>query len=173
MVTMMNIRLKTIIMLVVLTQLIACSDSSIVRGVNKYSISTNWQSLPANASQLVDVFFLYPSTYFPDPTSNGPVYSPSWNQTIGQAQADPGISNQVASKASVFHRAGTNLYVPYFQQAAGINVLEALLWKTNEANSAAASLAMEIAYRDVEDAFDYFLSHYNKDANNKIGRAHV
>ena len=163
---MMNIGLKIIIMLVVLTPLIACGNSSTATGVNKYSILTNWQTLPANASQSVDVFFLYPSTYFPDPNSNGPVYSPRWNQTIGQAQADPGISTQVASKASVFHKAGTNLYVPYFQQAAGINVLEALLWKTKEANSAAATLALEIAYKDVEDAFDYFLSHYNKGANN-------
>ncbi|PTN38260.1 DUF3089 domain-containing protein [Desulfonatronum sp. SC1] len=162
----MKIWIKTIIMLVVLNSLIALNASSNETGANKYSISTNWQTLPKNASHAVDVFFLYPTTYFPDIKSNSSVYSPIWNQTIGQAQADPSISTQVASKSSVFHKAGTNLYVPYFQQAAGFNVLEALLWKTNEANRAAATMALEIAYRDVEDAFDYFLSHYNKDAKN-------
>lgn len=163
---MMKIRLKMIIMLVMLTPLVACSGSSTSTVVNKYSISTNWQTLPANASQPVDVFFLYPTTYLPDPDINGPVYSPSWNQTIEQAKADASISAQVASKASVFHEAGTNLYVPYFRQAAGINVLEALLWKTKAANSAAATQALEVAYRDVEEAFDYFLVHYNRDVNN-------
>jgi hypothetical protein len=162
---MVNLKIKKMIMLVVLTSLIACSGSSEMES-NKYSISTNWQTLPANASEPVDVFFFYPTTYFPDPNSLGSEYSPGWNQTIEQAQIDTGITTQVASKASVFHKAGTNLYVPYFQQAAGLNVLGALLWKTKEANSAAANLALEIAYEDVEDAFDYFLSHYNKDADN-------
>lgn len=162
---MMNIKIKMIIMLVVLTPLIACSGSSTATDVNKYSISTNWQTLPANAAEPVDVFFLYPTTYFPDPNSLGSVYSPGWNQTIEQAQADPAIRTQVASKTSVFHKAGTNLYVPYFQQAAGINVLGALLWKTQPENSDAANTALEIAYEDVENAFDYYLAQYNKDAN--------
>ncbi|MBI5578020.1 MAG: DUF3089 domain-containing protein [Deltaproteobacteria bacterium] len=161
--------LTMIIMLAGLTQLVACSgsnDSSTATGVNKYSISYNWQTLPENASQPVDVFFFYPTTYFPNPDNNGSEYSAGWNQTIEQAHADPAIQAQVDSKSSVFYAAGTNLYVPYYQQAAGIDVLDALLWKTKPTNSDAATTALEIAYKDVEDAFDYYMAHYNKDSNN-------
>lgn len=95
-----NTWLKMIIVLVVLTPFVACSESA--TGVNKYSLSTNWQTLPADASQPVDVFFLYPTTYFPDPNSNGPVYSSCWNQTIEQAQGDPGIGGHVAHPKQAF-----------------------------------------------------------------------
>jgi hypothetical protein len=159
-----------IMMFVGLTQFVACSDGntpSTATVVNKYSFSYNWQTLPESASQPVDVFFLYPSTYFPNPDSNGSEYSAGWNQTIEQAHADPAIQAQVASKTSVFYEAGTNLFVPYYRQAAGINVLQALLWKINQTNSDAATTALETAYEDVEDAFDYYIAHYNKDAKNK------
>jgi len=156
----MKNRLTTIIILAGLTLLVGCGT-----GVNKYSVSYYWQTLPKSASQPVDVLFFYPTTYFPNPDSNGPVYSAGWNQTIDQAQADPAIQAQVASKSSVFYKAGANLYVPYFRQAAGINVLEALLWKTKQANSDAATAALEIAYKDVEQAFDYYLANFNKDSN--------
>jgi hypothetical protein len=161
--------LTMIIMLAGLTQFVACSGSdgsSNATDVNKYSIAYNWQTLPDNASQPVDVLFFYPTTYFQNP-DNGPEYSAGWNQTIEQAHADPAIQAQVDSKSSVFYEAGTNLYVPYYQQAAGIDVLDALLWKTEPANSDAANTALEIAYKDVEDAFDYYLANYNKDSNHE------
>jgi len=161
-----KICLALIIMFAGLTLCVACNDND-ANDANKYSLSSNWQTFPANASEPVDVFFLYPTTYFPDLDSNDHVYSAAWNQTIEQAQADPAIRTQVASKTSVFHKAGTNLYVPYFQQAAGPNVLEALLWKTQPENSDAANTALEIAYEDVENAFDYYLAQYNKDANGR------
>jgi hypothetical protein len=157
-------------MLAGITQFMACSgahNSLTATEANKYADSSNWQTLPASPSHPVDVFFLYPTTYFPNPDHNGSVYSAGWNQTLEQAQADPAIKTQVASKSSVFYKAGTNLYAPYYQQAAGIDVLEALLWKTKEANQNAATTALEIAYKDVEHAFDYFLAHYNQDANHK------
>lgn len=135
--------------------------------ITNYAFKTNWQTLPETASQPVDVFFVYPSTYFPNPASNGSTYAAGWNQTIEQAIADPGITNQVASKASVFYKAGINLYAPYYRQSAGINVLQALLWGSTPANIPAATTAMEIAYSDVSDAFTYFLNHYNKDASGK------
>ena len=55
-----------IIILAGLTLFFACNDN----GANKYSLSSNWQTLPESASQPVDVFFLYPTTYFPNPDSN-------------------------------------------------------------------------------------------------------
>jgi hypothetical protein len=161
--------LTMIIMLAGLTQLAGCGgsdDSSTATDVNKYSIADNWQTLPENASQPVDVLFFYPTTYLQNP-DNGSEYSASWNQTIEQAHADPAIQAQVESKSSVFYEAGTNLYVPYYQQAAGVDVLNALLWKTEPANSEAATTALEIAYKDIEGAFDYYMAHYNKASSQK------
>lgn len=157
----------------VLTTMLGCGNSvttteyTAAPGITDYALKTNWQTLPKTASQPVDVFFVYPSTYFPNPANNGPTYTTGWNQTIELATADPGITNQVASKASVFYKAGTNLYVPYYRQSAGINVLQALLWGIAPANIPAANQAMETAYSDVSDAFTYFLQHYNKDASGK------
>ena len=161
--------LTLISMLAGLTQFVACGgsdDSSNATDVNKYSIAYNWQTLPENASQPVDVLFFYPTTYLQNP-DNGSEYSAGWNQTIEQAHADPAIQAQVESKSSVFYEAGTNLYVPYYQQAAGVDVLNALLWNTEPANSAAATTALEIAYTDIENAFDYYMAHYNKDSNHR------
>ena len=42
-----------IIILAGLTLCVACNDN----GANKYSLSSNWQTLPESASQPVDVFF--------------------------------------------------------------------------------------------------------------------
>lgn len=148
-------------MFVGLTLFVSCSDEN----SNKYGASENWQTLPKNAEQPVDIFFVYPTTYFPNP--NGEVYSSSWNQTMKQAKADPAIQTQVASKSSVFFKAGTNLYVPYYQQASGIDVLNALLWEKNQSNADAATIALNVAYKDVEKAFDYYMAHYNKDSENK------
>ncbi len=116
----------------VLMTMLGCGNSvttteyTAAPGITDYALKTNWQTLPTTASQAVDVFFVYPTTYFPNPAPNGPTYTAGWNQTIEQATADLGITNQVASKTSIFYKAGTNLYVPYYRQAAGINLLQAL-----------------------------------------------
>lgn len=156
-----------LIVFAALTQLIACGKSNDSSDAPDYSDAYNWQTLPENASQPVDVLFFYPTAYFPDPDHNGSDYAAGWNQTIEQARADPNIQAQVDSKSSVFYKAGTNLYVPYYRQAAGADVLNALLWQTEPQNSDAANTALEIAYQDIENAFDYYLRNYNKDSNNR------
>jgi hypothetical protein len=90
---------------------------------------------------------------------------PAWNQSLAQAYDDSGIKSQIASKTGVFSKAGTNLYVPYFQQASGGDVLNALLFSSTPQNVDAANAAMQVAYRDVADAFDYYMNHFNKDVN--------
>ena len=162
----MKIHSTVIMAFLVLTQFVACSNNT--GNVNKYAISDNWQTLPQSASQPVDVFFLYPTTYFQNTnTTISPEYTEGWNQSIEQAKVDTRLQAQVKSKASVFYKAGTNLYVPYFQQASGMDVLNALLWKIEPQNSNAANTALEIAYADVEEAFNYYLANYNKDSNGK------
>jgi hypothetical protein len=129
-----------------------------------YSRAESWETLP-NASQAVDVFFLYPTTYSAPSGTLGATWSAGWNQTITDARADTKINFHVTSKAAVFARAGTNLYAPYYQQASGLDALNALLYGSAPQNEAAASAALQVAYRDVANAFDYYLAHFNKDAS--------
>ncbi len=150
-----------IIMFAGLTQSIASNNA--IHNPTKYADLTNWQTLPGSIKHDVDVFFVYPTTYFPNQDSIGSEYSASWNQTIEQAKVDSGILAQVTSKSSVFYNnGGTNLYVPYYQQVSGRDYLNALVWKINTSNSDAATQGYEKAYKDVEQAFDYYLAHYNK-----------
>ncbi len=129
-----------------------------------YSLAENWESLP-NASQGVDVFFVYPTEYGAPAGTLGPTWTPGWNVALTQAYADPNIKASVTTKASVFAKAGTNLYVPYYQQASGLDVLNALLYGTTPQNVTAANEALNGAYNDVAHAFDYYMAHFNKDAN--------
>ena len=129
-----------------------------------YSQAQNWETLP-NASQGVDVLFFYPTTYGAKTGKLGSTWTPAWNQSLAQAYADTAIKAQVTSKTGVFAKAGTNLYVPYYQQASGLDVLEALLYSTTPQNANAANAALQVAYTDVANAFDYYMAHFNKDAN--------
>ena len=94
-----------------------------------YSQAQNWETLP-NASQGVDVLFFYPTTYNAPAGSLSSNWTSAWNQPLTNAYVDAKIKSQVASKTGVFAKAGTNLYVPYFQQASGDDVLDALLYST-------------------------------------------
>ncbi len=129
-----------------------------------YSQAQNWETLP-NASRGVDVLFFYPTSYSAKAGSLGPIWTPAWNQSLAQAYVDTTIKSQVTSKTGVFADGGTNLYVPYFQQASGGDVLNALHYSTTPQNAAAANQALQVAYTDVANAFDYYMAHFNKDAN--------
>ena len=139
-----------------------------------YAQAINWMVLPqANApgaAQAVDVFFVYPTTYSYDRKA-GPAltseWSPGWNQSLAQAYADPIIKYQVESKIGVFARAGARVYVPYYRQASGFDVLNSVLWQSTPQFANAANQAMQVAYADVSAAFDFYLAHDNKDANGK------
>jgi hypothetical protein len=134
-----------------------------------YSKTQNWLALPTG-SQPVDVFFVYPTTYSYDSKSNPPLtstWSPGWNQSPARAYIDPVIKWQVKSKIGVFAKAGTNVYIPYYQQSSGLDVLNSVLWNNTPQRADAASRALQVAYADVSNAFDYYMAHYNKSANGK------
>jgi hypothetical protein len=132
-----------------------------------YSQTQNWLALPTG-SQPVDVFFVYPTTYSYDSKSQPPLtsmWSPGWNQSLTQAYVDPGIKWQVASKIGVFAKAGTNVYIPYYQQSSGLDVLNSVLWQNTPQFADVANQALHVAYTDISNAFDYYMAHYNKAAN--------
>lgn len=132
-----------------------------------YSQSQNWLAL-STGSQPVDVFFVYPTTYNYDSRSHPPLtstWSPGWNQSLAQAYIDPIIKWQVETKIGVFTKAGTNVYIPYYQQSSGLDVLNSVLWQNTPQFAGAANQALKVAYTDVSNAFDYYMAHYNKAAN--------
>lgn len=132
-----------------------------------YSQTQNWLALPAG-SQPVDVFFVYPTTYSYDSKSQPPLtstWSPGWNQSLTQAYIDPVIKWQVESKIGVFAKAGTNVYIPYYQQSSGLDVLNSVLWQNTPQLAGTANQALQVAYTDVSNAFDYYMAHYNRAAN--------
>ncbi len=132
-----------------------------------YSQTQNWLALPTG-SQPVDVFFVYPTTYSYDSKSQPPLtstWSPGWNQSLPQAYIDPVIKWQVESKIGVFAKAGTNVYIPYYQQSSGLDVLNSVLWQNTPQLAGIANQALQVAYTDVSNAFDYYMAHYNRAAN--------
>ncbi len=149
------------------------AEPALVAGPPNYADPANWRrqspmngygpyiAEEASALKPVDVFFLYPSTFFPPPLARDPTVPESWNQTIAQAQVDPGIEAQVFSKAGVFAKAGTNIYAPFYRQAAGNYVLPALLWRQNDRNIPAAKMALDVAYNDIKLAFLHYINVLN------------
>jgi hypothetical protein len=124
-----------------------------------YSLPQNWAALPDRedfadltpsaevqndqASAAVDVFFVHPTTYFK--TGN-------WNQPLD----DVGV-NQLTdlfvmrSQASVFNSC-CKVYAPRYRQATLFSFMD---------RSGSGAAALDVAYRDVERAFDHFLEHYS------------
>jgi len=126
-----------------------------------YSESKHWASLPTkpdaadltaadadtsdNQSAAVDVFYIYPTTYF------GPG---GWNAEMTTDQhAALTVDNMLATQASAFN-ACCRIYAPHYRQAH----IGAFISRETDAGFK----ALDLAYSDVEKAFDYFLEHHNK-----------
>ena len=125
-----------------------------------YSKESNWAALPnkkdkahlvpANSglkenedSALVDVFFVHPTTYY---------RRASWN-----ANVDDDALNQFTNKTTIMHQASAfngscKVYAPRYRQA----TLYSFMDKKDNGKK-----ALELAYSDIKEAFDYYLKHYN------------
>jgi hypothetical protein len=125
-----------------------------------YSQASSWAALPDRAddadavpggevqdrqsSAEVDVFFVHPTTYF----GTG-----SWNQA-----QDDALTNQLTDKfvlrgqAAVFNSC-CRIYAPRYRQATIYSFMD---------RSGSGQSALQLAYQDVERAFDYFIEHYNQ-----------
>ncbi|MGH8177213.1 MAG: DUF3089 domain-containing protein [Steroidobacter sp.] len=92
----------------------------------------------------VDVFFVHPTTYFK--TAN-------WNQPLEDANTNQFTDLFVMrSQASVFNSC-CRIYAPRYRQATLYSFMD---------DTGSGASALEVAYEDVERAFDYFLEHYNE-----------
>lgn len=115
----------------------------------------NADSLPAShlkdvqATAEVDVFFVYPTIY----TGNKKTHK-KWNADIDDIALNEEIDNStILHQSSVFNGTG-KIYAPRYRQA-HINIYYEKERLTD------AARALETAYEDVKNAFEYYLTHNN------------
>jgi hypothetical protein len=141
-----------------------------------YSLTASWGALPdredaadvvpngavqdRQATAEVDVFFVHPTTFFG---------TAGWNQSL-----DDTSTNQLTDmfvlrgQASVFNGC-CRIYAPRYRQATIFSFMD---------GSGSGKAALQLAYEDVERAFDYYIEHYNQGrpfilASHSQGSVHV
>jgi len=141
-----------------------------------YALATSWAALPdrlddadalpggdvqdIQASAQVDVFFVHPTTFFG---------TASWNQALDDASTNQLTDTFVLrGQASVFNGC-CRIYAPRYRQATIYSFMD---------GSGSGQAALQLAYEDVERAFDYFIEHYNQGrpfilASHSQGSVHV
>ena len=125
-----------------------------------YAAAASWAALPdredfadalpggdvqdRQSTAAVDVFFVHPTTFFG---------TASWNQPLDDDSTNKLTDTFVLrSQASVFNSC-CRVYAPRYRQATIYSFMD---------RSGSGTAALQLAYEDVERAFDYFLEHYNQ-----------
>jgi hypothetical protein len=125
-----------------------------------YAVATSWAALPdrqdpadvlpggdvrdGQATAQVDVFFVHPTTFFGTASWNQPLDDNSTNQLTD--------SFVLRSQAAVFNSC-CKIYAPRYRQATIYSFMD---------RSGSGTSALDLAYQDVQRAFDYFIEHYNQ-----------
>jgi hypothetical protein len=98
----------------------------------------------------VDIFFIHPTTYTSKDKEMG------WNASVTNPTLNEKTNNTaILYQASAFNKTG-NIYAPYYRQANYYAYLPITHQDTVEAWQ-----AFTLAYKDVANAFKYYLQHYN------------
>lgn len=93
-------------------------------------------------SAQVDVFYVYPTVY---------VIGTKWNAKITNRKILSKIGTITESQASTYN-VSCKVYTPLYRQA----ILKAFL------NNKSGPKALDLAYSDVKEAFNYYLTHWNQ-----------
>lgn len=109
-----------------------------------YARASDWASLPPEAERTksADVFFVHPTAFF---------FPNTWNECLESSRRNPLIVADLEKTAGVF-ASTCNIFAPRYREA-NIKVLFA--------PEAEKSRALEVAYSDVERAFDSYMEHFN------------
>lgn len=107
---------------------------------------TLWKDLQADAP--VDVFFIHPTTYTGRPGEK------QWNASLSDARLNKHTDEYpIHYQATIFNGSG-KIYAPRYRQA-HLNCF--FTHRTVDAEK-----ALDLAYTDVRNAFQYYLDHYNQ-----------
>jgi hypothetical protein len=110
-----------------------------------YASTDGWAALPdASATAPVDVFVV-PGTHYFKP------YKDSWNEPADDAETRL-LTSLISTAGSPMYKDCCKIYLPHFRQA----ILGAFGDMTDNGRK-----ALDLAYGDVERAFDYYIAHYN------------
>lgn len=116
--------------------------------------------LDQQASAAVDVFFVHPTTYFG--TDN-------WNQPLDNQQVNQLTDSFVMRGQAAAFNSCCRIYAPRYRQATIYSFLD---------KSSSGPAALQVAYSDVERAFEYFLQNFGNDrpfilASHSQGTVHL
>lgn len=104
----------------------------------------------------VDIFFLHPTTFLDNTLIKDPppdFFSPLWNANLlNEAINDKTDRSTILYQASIFNSSG-RVFAPRYRQA------NYYAYFTTDATN--ANKAFELAYRDLKQAFIFYLEHYN------------
>lgn len=103
------------------------------------------------SKQLVDVFFIHPTTYLDPKLPNG--WSASLKDIALNIKTD---YTTILSQASIFNEVGV-VYAPRYRQAHIKSY-----YPKDKLDTLHALAAFELAYQDVKSAFDFYLANYNQ-----------
>ena len=113
----------------------------------QYAKASNWLARPSHPKKKVDVFYLYPTSYFKTSPSE-PVIS-----TINDPGMVAGAKTSFAQQATAFTTVA-NVYAPYYRQADAVTVLSSPLATQNQIVGGTPA-------HDATAAFSYYIEHYN------------
>ncbi len=130
-----------------------------------YSLKQNWAALPTESdsadlvplaiwrdeqsTSAVDVFFVHPTTY------TGKARKNQWNADLSDEKLNLDTDKStIRYQASIFNGAG-KVYAPRYRQG-NLKCFYAIR------NTPDAKQALDLAYADVKDAFQYYLQYYNQ-----------
>jgi len=101
------------------------------------------------ATAQVDVFFIYPTIFTEKPKNQF-----IWNADVNDEVLNRDIQlSTILNQASVFN-GSAKIYAPYYRQAH--------LYAFYTSNKTDAKNALDLAYEDVKEAFEYYLKNYNQ-----------
>ncbi|MDY6948465.1 MAG: DUF3089 domain-containing protein [Pseudomonadota bacterium] len=141
-----------------------------------YSLSANWAALPdradladaqpgpvfvdQQAEAAVDVFFIHPTTFFG---------TTRWNQSLDDAGVNQLTDLFVMRGQAAAFNGCCRIYAPRYRQATIYSFVD---------RSGSGTSALQLAYHDVERAFDYFLRNFNRErpfvlASHSQGSVHL
>jgi hypothetical protein len=110
-----------------------------------YSLSSSWAVPPESGCPYpADVFFIHPTTYDGDE---------NWNQSLKGESEDPKVHAVMKNQAGVYS-SFARLCAPYYRQA-NLAVL-------HTAEDSPNRQALDVAYSDVEAAFNAYMTRWNK-----------
>ena len=130
----------------------SCAHQQEIVEENSYTlIEENWAYFPIESPNTVDVFFVAPTVFMGD--------SLHWNMQQSDSVSKANFLGAINMEKGLYD-SSTNFYAPYYRQV-GLAAYNTKGYDTIVRNKSLQQ-AFDLAYNDIENAFDYYLSTSDK-----------